>query len=99
LVSNLSDLGSPSFSAADTSPNENVTQLPVVEKEEINFSAKDGPGSFGVVYKEAWTGTKVAVTHGKIRNPRRLRSVMETEVRIYSMLRHPNIDQLWQFHS
>jgi len=44
LVSNLSDLGSPSFSAADTTANKNITQLPVVEKEKINFSATDKIG-------------------------------------------------------
>ena len=70
LVCNLSDLGSePGFSASGTSPKGNVTQLPVVEKEEINFSAKDeiGRGSFGIVYKGVWAGTEVAVKHVKIR--------------------------------
>ena len=96
LVCNLSDSVSPSSFAADTSVNENVTQLPVVEKEEINFSAKDeiGRGSFGIVYKGVWAGTEVAVKHVKIPNARRLRSVMETEVRLHSMVRHPNIIQL-----
>ena len=64
MVCNLSDSVSPSSFAADTSVNENVTQLPVVEKEEIKFSAKDeiGRGSFGIVYKGVWAGTEVAVT-------------------------------------
>ena len=37
-------LGSLSISASGTSAEENVTQLPVVEKDEINFSAKDEIG-------------------------------------------------------
>ena len=40
LVCNLSDLGPPSVSASDTSAKANVTPLPVVEKEEINFQRK-----------------------------------------------------------
>lgn len=97
LVCNWSDLGSESgVSASGTSPKGNVTQLPVVEKEEINFSAKDeiGRGSFGIVYKGVWAGTEVAVKHVKIRNAKRLQLVMETEVRIHSMVRHPNIVQI-----
>ena len=37
LVRNLSDLGPPSVSASDTGAKANVTPLPVVQKEEINF--------------------------------------------------------------
>ena len=37
LVYNLSDLGPPRVSASDTSAKANVTPLPVVQKEEINF--------------------------------------------------------------
>ena len=68
LVCNLSDLGSPSISAAHTSANESITQLPVVEKGEINLSAKHeiGQGSYDIVYKGAWAGTEVAVQHVKI---------------------------------
>ena len=70
--------------------------LPVVEKEEIRFSTKDeiGRGSFGVVYKGMWAATDVAVKHVKIRNAKRLKSVVETEVRVHSMVRHPNIVQI-----
>ena len=39
LVYNLSDLGPPRVSS-DTSAKANVTPLPVVEKEEINFQRK-----------------------------------------------------------
>ena len=96
LVCDFSDLGPPSVSAFDTSAKANVPQLPVVEKGEINFSAKDelGRGSFGVVYKGVWAGTEVAVKHVKIRNAKRLQTVVETEVRIHSMIRHPNIVQI-----
>ena len=39
-VYNLSDLGPSRVSASDTSAKANVTPLPVVEKEEINFQRK-----------------------------------------------------------
>ena len=68
----------------------------MVDKEEIVFSSKDeiGRGSFGVVYKASWAGTNVAVKVMKIRNAKRLQSVIETEVRVHAMIRHPNIVQI-----
>lgn len=70
--------------------------VPVVDKEETVFSSKDeiGRGSFGVVYKASWAGTNVAVKVMKIRNAKRLQSIIETEVRVHAMIRHPNIVQI-----
>ena len=76
LVCNLSDLEPPSVSASDSSAKANYTPLPVVEKEEINFAARDelGRGSFGVVYRGVRAGTEVAVKHVKIQNAKRLQT-------------------------
>ena len=53
--------------------------VPVVDKEEIVFSSKDeiGRGSFGVVCKASWARTNVAVKVMKIRNAKRLQSVIK----------------------
>lgn len=74
----------------------NESVLPIVEKEEISFSSKDeiGRGAFGVVYKGEWAGTEVAVKQIKLRNAKRIRPVLETEVKVHSMVRHPNIVQI-----
>ena len=50
--------------------------------------------SFGVVFTGVWAGTEVAVKHVKIRNAKCLQTVMETEVRIHSMVHQPNIVQI-----
>ena len=68
--------------------------VPAVDKEEITFFDEIGRGSFGVVYKASWAGTDVAVKVLKMRNARRLRSVIETEVRVHGMICHPNIVQI-----
>ncbi len=77
-------------------PLNNESVLPTVEKEEISFSSKDeiGRGAFGVVYKGEWAGTEVAVKQIKLRNAKRIRPVLETEVKVHSMVRHPNIVQI-----
>ena len=73
-----------------------VSHLPIVDKEEISYSLKDeiGRGSFGVVYKGHWAGTEVAIKQVKMRNAKRIQSVLETEVKVHSMVRHPNIVQI-----
>ena len=68
--------------------------VPMLDKEEITFSEEIGRGSFGVVFKGSWAGTDVAVKVLKLRNARRLQSVIETEVRVHDMIRHPNIVQI-----
>ena len=71
-----------------------VSAVPVVDKEEITFSEELGRGSFGVVFKGSWAGTDVTVKVLKLRNARRLKSVIETEVCVHGMIRHPNIVQI-----
>ena len=96
FVSSPSELEPTVSKTNSTAATVSVPQLPVVDKQEINFSVKDeiGRGSYGVVYRGKWAGTDVAVKHVRIRNAKRLRLVMETEVRFHSMVRHPNIIQL-----
>ena len=74
--------------------NAAVPAVPVLDKKEITFSEEIGRGSFGVVFKGSWAGTDVAVKVLKLRNARRLQSVIETEVRVHDMVRHPNIVQI-----
>lgn len=74
--------------------NAAVPAVPVLDKKEITFSEEIGRGSFGVVFKGSWAGTDVAVKVLKLRNARRLQSVIETEVRVHDMIRHPNIVQI-----
>ena len=70
--------------------------LPLIEKEELSFSTADviGRGSLGAVYKGEWAGTAVAVKAIKIRNASRIKPVLESEVRVHSMVWHPNIVQI-----
>ena len=79
-----------------SNPPKNESLLPVVEKEEISFSSKDeiGRGAFGVVYKGKWAGTEVAVKQINLRNAKRIRPVLEMEVKVHNMVWHPNIVQI-----
>ena len=96
VVCVISEFESPTLPVPSTSVTDSHCLLPVVEKEEITFSQKDeiGRGSFGVVYKGVWAGTNVAVKHVKIRHAKRIQSVVEREVRLHRMARHPNIVQI-----
>lgn len=82
--------------SSPSNPPKNESLLPVVEREEIKFSTKDkiGRGAFGVVFKGEWAGTEVAVKKINLRNAKRIRPVLETEVKVHSMVRHPNIVQI-----
>ena len=79
-----------------SSPSKNESSLPVVEREEISFSTKDeiGRRAFGVVFKGEWAGTEVAVKKINLRHAKHTRPVLETEVKVHSMVRHPNIVQI-----
>lgn len=68
--------------------------LPFVDKDQVIFTNEIGRGSFGVVFKGVWSGTDVAIKDIKVRNAKRLKSVMETEVQVHTMVRHPNITQI-----
>ena len=85
-----------SLCTSNSNPPKDVSLLPVVDKEEISFSTKDeiGRGSFSVIYKGHWAGTEVAIKYIKIRNAKCIQSVLETEVKVHSMVRHPNIVQI-----
>lgn len=74
-----------------SSPSKNESSLPVVEREEISFSTKDeiGKGAFGVVFKGEWAGTEVAVKKINLRHAMRIWPVLEMEVKVHSMVRHP----------
>lgn len=71
-------------------------QLPEIQKDDVKFSSSNeiGRGAFGVVYKGQWSGTDVAVKVVKVRNAKRLRSLLETEVSVHCKIRHPNIVQI-----
>ena len=68
--------------------------LPFVDKDQVTFTNEIGRGSYGVVFKGVWSGTDVAIKDIKVRNAKRLKSVMETEVQVHTMVRHPNITQI-----
>ena len=68
--------------------------LPVVEKDEVILKDEIGRGSFGTVYKGLWAGTDVAVKHIKVRNAKRLQAGVESEIKMHSLVRHPNIVQI-----
>lgn len=53
-----------------------------------------GRGSFGTVYKGLWAGTDVGVKHIKVRNATRLQASVESEIKVHSLVRHPNIVQI-----
>ena len=68
--------------------------LPVVQKDEVILKDEIGRGSFGTVYKGLWAGTDVAVKHIKVRNAKRLQASVESEIKVHSLVRHPNIVQI-----
>ena len=68
--------------------------LPVVEKDKVILKDEIGRGSFGTVYKGLWAGTDVAVKHIKVRNAKRLQASVESEIKVHSLVRHPNIVQI-----
>eukprot|EP00871_Galdieria_phlegrea_P002368 jgi/Galph1/3131/GphlegSOOS_G1820.1 len=68
----------------------------LVQEDEVKFGEQIGVGSFGVVYLGLWQGTLVAVK--KVLCPQmdaNTRNKLLHEVKINSMLRHPNIVLLW----
>ena len=71
------------------------SQLPKINESDLKFSSKDEIGRvvFGVVYRGEWAGTVVAVKVINIRNAKRLRSILNTEVSVHCTIRHPNIIQ------
>lgn len=74
-----------------------LPQLPIIDVKDVEFNPKVdeiGRGSFGVVYRGIWAGTPIALKHIKVRNAKKMQSVFETEVRVHSILRHPNIVQI-----
>ncbi len=75
------------FAQSESSMKSSRT-LPYIEKDD-----EIGRGSFGVVYKGIWAGTDVAIKDIKVRNAKRLKCVMETEVQV-AMARHSNISQI-----
>ena len=46
------------------------------------------------MFKGEWAGTEVAVKKINLRHAKRIRPVLETEVKVHSMVRHPNIVQI-----
>ena len=68
--------------------------LPMVETDEVILKDEIGRGSFGTVYKGLWAGTDVAVKHIKVRNTKRLQASVESEIRVHSLVGHPNIVQI-----
>ena len=70
--------------------------LPVVEKEEINFQRKMSLAEVPLVSCTGACGSepKLQWSMLKIRNTKCLQTVMETEVRIHSMVHQPNIVQI-----
>ena len=95
MVYNLSDLG-PLRVSSDTGAKANVTPLPIVEKEEINFQRKMSLAEVPLVSCTGACGSepKLQWSMLKIRNTKCLQTVMETEVRIHSMVHQPNIVQI-----
>lgn len=63
-------------------------------RRKLHFLKKLGAVRIGVVFIGSWAGTDVAVKVLKLRNARRLQYVIETEVRVHDMIRHPNIVQI-----
>ena len=68
--------------------------LPVIDKSELTLADEIGSGSFGKVYKSDWAGTPVAVKVIKVRNAKRVSSLLENEIRVHSSVRHPYIVQM-----
>jgi serine/threonine protein kinase len=70
--------------------------LPMIRKSDFVISADGeiGRGTFGTVFKGEWARTPVAIKRIKVRRPNMIQSALNSEVRIHSMLRHPNIVQI-----
>lgn len=71
--------------------------IPFIERSDLKYDPKVdeiGRGTFGAVYKASWAGTAVAVKQMKVRNVKLMQSVLQSEVRVHSKIRHPNIVQI-----
>ena len=68
--------------------------LPFIGKDQITITNEIGRGSFGIVFRGIWSGTDVAIKDIKVRNAKRLKNVVETEVQIHTIVCHPNITQI-----
>ena len=73
-----------------------TSNLPMIRKSDFLISpdGEIGRGTFGTVFKGEWAGTPVAIKRIKMRRPSMIQSALNSEVRIHSMLRHPNIVQI-----
>ena len=83
-----------SCSYVDDKPH--APNLPLITKSDFVISpdGEIGRGTFGTVFKGEWAGTPVAIKRIKMRRPSMIQSALNSEVRIHSMLRHPNIVQI-----
>ena len=71
--------------------------VPCIERSELKFDPKldeIGKGTFGYVYKVVWAGAEVAVKKIKVRNVQLMKTALETEMKIHSRVRLPNIAQI-----
>ena len=72
--------------------------LPFIGKDQITITNEIGRGSFGIVFRGIWSGTDVAIKDIKVRNAKRLKNVVETEVQVHTIARHPNITNYGRFN-
>ena len=85
---------------ADVADKEKVSpfgSIEIIQRDDFNFSAADeiGRGSFGIVYRGAWVGTRVAIKQICFkRRKRHMDIAMQQELSIHARVRHPNIIQL-----
>jgi hypothetical protein len=95
-VGSCTDSSSNELSVHHVDYKPNPPNLPQIRKSDFSFNAdaEIGRGTFGTVFKGEWAGTPVAIKRIKVRRPSMIQSALNSEVRIHSMLRHPNIVQI-----
>ncbi|CAG2244475.1 unnamed protein product [Mytilus edulis] len=74
-----------------------ISTIPIIKLNDLSFRLEDeiGKGAFGRVFKGTWVGSAVAIKAIDCkRGKQKIRGMVEAEIEMHELIRHPNIVQL-----
>lgn len=74
-----------------------ISIIPIIKLNDLSFRLEDeiGKEAFGSVFKGAWVGSAVAIKAIDCkRGKQKIRGMVEAEIEMHELIRHPNIVQL-----